>query len=192
VFDKSKLHVGDTAPLFKRKDINGNEVDLSKFKKSYVLVAFLRYAGCPWCNLAIHRLTMEESLLHDNRCDVITFIQSTEENIETGIIERHQVLPKFPIVADQKMEVYKKYHVEPSLLMGLKHQITNIPAWVQAVYKEGFKQQSIDGELFLAPATFLISTADRKIIRADYDSDLYDHESFTKIYDTIAEHELHG
>ena len=90
------------------------------------------------------------------------------------------------------MEIYKEFHVESEVLTGLAHHIRNIPAWVQSVRKDGLRKQKIDRNYFLAPALFLLAPHNQKIIRADYATDLYDHESFTKIYDSIAEYEIHG
>lgn len=186
------LKPGDLAPNFKRSDINGKSVSLRDYASSYVFISFLRYAGCPWCNLAIHRLAVEQELLHGNKCEVVAFIQSSESDIESGIINRHQVTPQFPIIADPSMVIYQKYFVRTSVSAGLHYEITNIPSWVQSVYKEGYKQRSINGRFFLAPAAMLISPGDQKIIRADYNADFYDHQSFTNIYDSIAHYNIHG
>ena len=187
-----RLKPGDTTPQFVLADIHGQKVSLTKYANTYLLIVFLRFADCPWCNLAIHRLAVEQQLLRDSKCEIVAFIQSSEKDIETSIIDRHNVTPMFPIIADPMMKTYKKFGVEASVIPGLKHHITNIPAWVQSVYKEGYKQTSVDGSFFLAPGAFLISPGKQKIVHADYSSDLYQHESFTKIYDAIAEHELHG
>lgn len=186
------IKIGEAAPDFSVQAVDGSTVTLSDYAGDYVLVAFLRYSGCPWCNLAIHRLAVEQPLLKDSRCQIVTFIQSAPEDIETNILQRHQVVPKFPIVADPDMTVYKQYGVKPSVSRSLRHMIRNVPSWLQSVYKEGYNQTSVDGSLFLAPATFLISPGDQQVISVDYDSDLYDHDSFTKLYNAIAEHTIHG
>lgn len=186
------LSVADIAPQFSVTDTAGQTIQLSDYKKGYTLVTFLRYAGCPWCNLAVHRLAMEQPLLRDSGCSVIAFIQSSDQNIKSNIFERHEVKPLFPIVSDNDMEIYRRYDVTPKKLRAIAHQIKHIPDWVHSVSKEGFVQESIDGNLFLAPAVFLISPRDQKIIRADYNADLYKHESFTDIYDAITHHKLYG
>ncbi|OGL22252.1 hypothetical protein A2707_02890 [Candidatus Saccharibacteria bacterium RIFCSPHIGHO2_01_FULL_45_15] len=188
----SHLTVGQKAPQFTRLDTSGRSIALSDYSKSFVLVAFLRYSGCPWCNLAVHRLAMEYPLLKESKCEVITFIQSSKESIQENIFDRHNVTPLFPIIADASMEMYAVYDVTGSAIRGLRHHIKNIPSWVKAVSKEGFAQTSIDGHFFLAPATFLLSPGEQQIIRIDYDADLYKHESFTNIYDAISSYNLYG
>lgn len=186
------LSPGQNAPLFRRKDTSNHTVSLADYSKTFTLVAFLRYSGCPWCNLAVHRLAMEYPLLKDSRCEVVAFIQSSKDAIQENIFNRHDVTPLFPIIADSTMETYKEYGVGTSTIRGLKHQIKHIPAWVRSVSKEGFTQTSIDGNFFLAPALFLLSPGEQKIIRADYNADLYKHESFTAIYESIADYSLYG
>ncbi|MDQ2973232.1 MAG: redoxin domain-containing protein [bacterium] len=189
---KTTLSVGDDAPNFKVTDVEGKKISLEDYSSKYLLIAFLRYAGCPWCNLAVHRLTMEQNILRDSKCELIVFIQSSTDNIEENIIKRHKVTPKFPIIADQEMKIYKKYFVKLSVAKTLKYAIRNVPIWVQAVYKEGYNQSNIDGSMFIVPATFLISRGTQKIVSIDYNADLYDHQSLTKIYDSIAHHQIYG
>ncbi len=189
---KTSLRVGDRAPDFSVTDVDGRKISPEDYKSKYLLVAFLRYSGCPWCNLAVHRLALEQPLLRDSKCEVLVFIQSNSENIEKNILKRHKVTPKFPIIADPEMKLYKKYFVNPSVSTTLKHAIQNVPAWVTAVYKEGYSQTKIDGNAFVAPATFLIARDTQKIVRIDYNADLYDHQSFTDIYDSISHHQIYG
>lgn len=188
----AKLKTGDSAPELEVADILGNSVAFENFTSSYVLIAFLRYSECPWCNLALHRLAMEKQLLSDSNCEIIAFIQSSPDDIQKSILEKHALKPDFTIIADPDMKVYKRFGVDLSILLGLRHHIRHIPAWVESVRKERFTQKSINGEFFLAPAAVLVSLADKKIVSADYNADFYEHESFSRIYDAIAEHQLHG
>ncbi len=189
---KTSLSVGDNAPNFNVTTVEGKKINLEDYSSKYLLVAFLRYAGCPWCNLAVHRLTMEQKILRDSDCEILVFIQSNSNNIEQNIIKRHKVTPQFPIIADQEMKIYKKYFIKPSAAKTLKYAIKNVPIWVQAVFKEGYKQTTVDGSMFIVPAAFLISRGTQKIVSINYDADLYEHQSMTKIYDSIAYHQIHG
>lgn len=183
-----KLKVGDSAPLFWERGVKGEIVNLDKHTHEYTLIAFLRYSGCPWCNLAVHRLTLERQMLQDNGCRVIAILPSKRESIQKNIYERHATQPDFPIVSDNERELFKKYAVAPSVVRTAR-QIKHVPHWVHAVNDEGFKQTSVDGNFFVAPAMFLIDQ-DLKIIKADYNANLYEHETFTKIYETIAVNQL--
>ncbi|MDB5176694.1 MAG: hypothetical protein JWN75_362 [Candidatus Saccharibacteria bacterium] len=186
-----QLHLGNSAPDFSVKDVFGKTIKLSKQKKSYTLVAFLRYAECPWCNLAIHRLTIEHPLLSDSNCSIITFIQSPPDKIMTSIFEKHATPPPFPVVADPDLKIYELYDVKSSLKRGLVHHIVQAPQWVKSVAKYGLQNQHIDKNYFLAPAVFLISNNTKEIIYLSYTADLYEHDTFTKLYDTIAYHSIY-
>jgi peroxiredoxin Q/BCP len=175
---------GDKAPDFKVVSVHGDPVRLHGSKSNYTLVVFLRYAGCPWCNLAVHRLTLESKLLKQSNCDTIAFIQSTPENIEKNIYKRHNHKPTFPIIADQAMETYKLYGVQVGGAAGIK-QYTKLPSWVHAVGKLGFRQGKVDGNLFLVPAYFLISGKTKQIVDVSYAADFYDHGTFTSIYESL-------
>jgi peroxiredoxin len=168
-------------------DATGKPFKLKDVKQRYALLSFLRYAGCPFCNLSIHRLAMEHDLLRQSNCEVVSFVQSNTENIQKNIYERHEKKPRFPIIPDKDMKFYKLFDIKPSY-KATKRMIVDIPHWVHAVRDHGFKQKSIDGSLFIAPALFLVHIPTMKIIHADYASDLFEHDTFTPIYDKILTH----
>jgi peroxiredoxin Q/BCP len=179
-----KLAEGMRAPQFEAVDVFGKKVKLSDNKDRYTLVVFLRYAGCPWCNLALHRLAMEQQLLKDSRCDIVAFIQSSEENIQTNIYDRHKHRPEFPIIPDQAEEFYKLYDVRTSV-KALVKSIRKIPYWIHAVKDLGFKQGKVDGNLLMVPAMFLVGEGQQNILYASYSSDFYQDETFTEIYQKL-------
>lgn len=179
------LKVGDVAPPFSVHDVFGNTVDLSSYDEKFVLLVFLRYSGCPWCNLALHRLSLEHSMLSKNGCEIIAFIQSDKEHIIQNIYERHKVKPPFPVVADPAKEYYRLYGVKTSTIGVVARSIGKVPYWVQAVYKHGFKQTSVDGDLFLVPALFLVNGSTCEIVKIEYGSSFYDHDTFTEIYEPL-------
>ncbi len=180
----TKRSVGEIAPDITARDAKGNNVSFDSIGKEYVLVAFLRYAGCPFCNLSIHRFAMEHQLLLDSGCEVLTFIQSDIEAIEKNIYDRHKVTPKFAIIPDHDKKFYKLFDVTPSYKNTYK-MIKDIPHWIHAVKDHGFKQGKVDGNFLIAPALFLVHTKTRKILHADYAADLFEHETFSPIYDKI-------
>src|SRR6267142_2221171 len=108
--------VNQKAPLFKAVDVFGSKVNMVDYDDDYILLVFLRYSGCPWCNLAIHRLSLEYDQLKEYKCQVIAFVQSNKTNIMENIYERHEPQPQFPIIADQAMKYYKQFDVKLSLL----------------------------------------------------------------------------
>lgn len=175
------LQPGKSAPRFSTTDVFGKTVTLEDYKKKYVLLVFMRYAGCPWCNLAIHRLSLEYKLLLKNGCEVVAFIQSEPSNIKENIYDRHEVRPPFAIIADQERRIYDKYQVKDSKL-AIGRSLKKLPYWVQAVRKHGFKQATVDGSVFMVPAMFLVAPDTQEIILAKYSQDFYEHETFTSVY----------
>lgn len=163
----------------------GDAVSLSKYEGKFVLLVFLRYAGCPWCNLTIHRLSLESKLLAKQGCDIIAFVQSSKDNIMSNVYDKHVVKPPFPIIADPNMDIYKRYGVQVSAMKSFQavaRSIAKIPHWVHAVKEHGFKQQKLDGNLFVVPAMFLVKSSPQTIVFAAYGSNFYDHETFATVY----------
>ena len=179
-----KLIIGHHAPAFTADDVDGVPTSLTSQPTPYVLLAFLRYAGCPWCNLAIHRLALESKMLSQNNCSVIVFVQSTDDKVRENIHERHAIRPDFPIIADPSKKIYRQYGVNSSF-HAVVRAINDIPAWVHAVKEHGFVQGKLDGDLFLAQALFLVSCKTNKIVQALYGKSLYEHETFTPIYQSL-------
>lgn len=185
------LTVGSIAPQFSLADVEGRIVSIDDNANKFLLVAFLRYSGCPWCNLAIHRLVFEQPILADSNCKIVTFVQSSKENIVKNIYERHQKPPQFPVIPDQKMNIYKKYGVIPSLTKSVS-LIREVPHWVHAVRDKGFGNKNVDGSLFLAPALFLLAPHSREIVLTEYPANLFEHSTFSRVYDAIFAHPIRG
>lgn len=178
-----RLNVGDKVPDFWTRDINGNEVDSRQIDGNTLLV-FLRYAGCPFCNLAIHRLAHEYKLLKKNDCNVVAFVQSTESNIEEIIIKQQAAAPPFPIVSDQPQDIYKLFGVRANAAKAAKYTAKNASHWLDATIRHGFKQGKLDGAAFMVPAYFLVDK--HGIIQlVNYDASFYEDEVFTPIYERL-------
>jgi peroxiredoxin Q/BCP len=185
----ARLVAGQTAPNFSARDVTGQKISLKSITARHILLVFLRYSGCPWCNLAIHRLSLEYPTFQEHDCEVIAFVQSDPSHIISNIYDRHTVPPAFPIIADHARTFYNLYGVGTSLKAAAR-SIDKIPAWVHAIKKHGFKQTQIDGNLFLVPASFLIDGRTRKIVQVNYGANFYDTEPFIEIYQSIFFKEL--
>jgi len=179
-----RLTAGKLAPHFSATDIDGNAVSLRDHTTGYVLLAFLRCTGCPWCNLAVHRLAVESKMLGENNCKVIVFVQSKHDKVHADTHEHTALKPQFPVIADPRKQYYRQYGVNRSF-HAVVRAINDLPAWMHAVKDFNFNQGKIDGELFLAQALFLVSCKTQKIVRALYGKSLYDHGTFTPIYQSL-------
>jgi len=181
-----KLHAGDAAPNFSVTDINGQPFVLSERRDRPVLVAFLRYSGCPWCNLTLHRLILEFPLLQKENCDVVAFVRSSESDIQKHIFDRSGLKPPFPVIADPDKTIYKEYGIYRSITPALK-AVRDIPAWAKTLNEHNFvKGGSVNGDYFTVPAAFLITPGpEPTIIRSLYDVSLYTHEAFRPVYEQL-------
>lgn len=171
-------------PKLTATDVFGKHVSLADNADDYTLLVFLRYSGCPWCNLAINRLTSEYPMLKKQKCDVVTIVQSDKKAIMDNIYGRHNPQPQFPIIADREMKFYKQFDVNGSIV-GTLGEITKIPYWIESVRNLGFEQKKIDGNLFLVPAWFLINNKTGKIVKSERGVSFYNHETFTPIYEAL-------
>lgn len=185
----SRITVGQEAPDFQAIDVHGKKIKLSLVDNHYILLVFFRYSGCPWCNLAIHRLTLEYPTLKENNCEVIAFVQSAKRDIESNIYDRHVIRPDFSIIADHERRFYDMYGVNNSVLAAAR-TITKLPIWIHSIRRQGYKQQSVDGNLFLVPASFLIDGRSHKVIKVIYGSSYYENEAFLDIYKSVFFKEL--
>lgn len=167
-----RLAVGQTAPNFECQDMTGNTIRLSDYADQKLLLCFFRYAGCPWCNLAIHRLTLDLPRLEELGLKVIAFIQSEPENVQRYILDRHQPKPLFPIIADPDRKIYDLYGVNDSV-SAAGRSFARIPAWLEATIAKGFHQGKIDGNASLVPAHFLVGPYDLSIHKASYGNDYF-------------------
>lgn len=181
---KRKLLAGQIAPDFTTVDVLKNKIAVREIDARYVLLVFFRYAGCPWCNLAIHRLSLEYSTLKEHGCEVVAFIQSDARAITANIYDRHAHRPSFSIIADPKREYYDLYGVGLSLTAAV-NSIKDVPVWLHSVRVHGYKQPKVDGNLFLVPASFLLDTRTNKIIQTSYGTSFYETEAFMDIYQSV-------
>lgn len=181
-----KLKNGDKAPHFSVVDINGEKVEINSDNSKKVFLSFFRYSGCPWCNLAIYRLTQMAPDLEAQGIKVVCFVQSTQEDIKKNVIDRHDPKPPFTIVPDPNKEIYSLFGVEESALKYFT-SLRQLPEWIYSSYTLHFKQPEVDGSVTLVPAQFLID-ADGTIIKVHYGTDYADDMTFSEIKDAIASH----
>jgi peroxiredoxin Q/BCP len=185
----NKLSVGDKAPQFKATNVFGKEINLKDVQSRYLLLVFFRYAGCPWCDLAIHRLSMEYATLKENGCEVIAFVQSDKATIDANFYNRKIANPEFSIVADHERKFYSLYGVNDSIVAAVR-SIKAIPLWLSSLKGFGLRHRGIDGSVFLVPASFLIDTRSGRIKQVAYGSSYYEPEAFMDIYGSVFYKEL--
>jgi peroxiredoxin len=65
-----RLNIGDTAPLINLPELKGNQFQSVNPNNRVTLIAFHRFAGCPFCNLRLHQL-IQRHVAWKDRLDVI-------------------------------------------------------------------------------------------------------------------------
>lgn len=164
------------APDLDLVGIRGNRVRLSDYRGRRVMLSFFRDASCPFCNLRAYELSRDYSILKAEGLEIIAFFQSSAEHILRYMARYPR---PFIIVDDEKMEVYKRYGIEHSLLGMMRGLVLRLPRMLQAMQK-GFLPH-LRGNQTLLPADFLIDE-DGVIRVAYYGRDIGDHIPMDKIH----------
>jgi len=170
-----KLRNGQAAIDFEVEDVNGNQLVLSDFSDSPILLSFYRYASCPLCNIRVNELIKRYPNYKDAGLVVIAFFQSPHESIRKYVTSK-QTLP-FPIIADPSHTIYRKYGVTSSW-WGYIKGLFRLHRFIKA-FRNGFWVGKMENKFALIPADFLIR--DSKIIKAYYGTNIGDHIPFEEI-----------
>lgn len=172
-----KLKTGDTLPLFNMKDIFEEEINLEHYAGSKVLLSFYRFASCPFCNLRVHQLMGKVPDYEKQGLKIISFWQSTQENLLEHVKDRHIL---FPMISDYERHVYKKYGIESDWRGSVKLITSNPKLALEAMKFNGATVPKVDGHMNLIPADFLINP-DLTLYQAYYGSHIGDHIPFADI-----------
>jgi peroxiredoxin len=164
------LEAGQPAPDFQTQDYQGQPIHLTDFRGQRLMLAFFRFAACPYCNLRVMELTAKASSYKD-QMQIVAVFQSPAETLA-----RHRNMEAFPgrIVADPEMRLFKLYQGEFSAAKFITGHLLHAAGWVRGVQRGAFDAGTTLGELRLVPADFLID--EQGIIqRAHYGRDVTDH-----------------
>lgn len=177
------LKVGDKAPDFEVRSIQGEMVRLSDCLGSKVLLCFYRYAQCSYCNYYLKEVILHQKEYRRFGMKTIVFFQSPSAAVLDFPAKKN---PDFPLIADPEREVYERYHVHSSVL---KAALTYLhPGIVYKTHQDEPKNKVIDGDPVLIPAEFLIDE-EGKIASTHYASHLGDHISVTEIMGFLTKRE---
>ncbi len=170
-----RMIIGQPAPPFGVTDVHGHPVRLADFAGKHLLLAFVRYAGCPFCGLRMYYLAARYEQLHSQGLSIVVV---TESNL--AIIRTQKMLweAPFAVVADPQHHLFQAYGVHGSLWGLLSGEVRRFRERVTA------RRQGLDGplngNLLRMPAEFLIDPAGTVQV-AHYGKDLGDFLPFTKM-----------
>ena len=116
---RTSLKEGDRAPLFTGKDENGAKIQLKTYRGKKVILFFYPRDSTPTCTVEACNLRDNYALLKEKGFEIIG-ISPDDEAKHQKFIEKND-LP-FPLVADTKLKIIKKYDVwGPKKFMGKEY-----------------------------------------------------------------------
>ncbi len=164
------LETGHAAPDFQAQDYLGQPIALSDFRGQKLMLAFFRFAACPYCNLRVMELTAKASSYKDH-LQIVAIFQSP-----AATLQKHRNMLAFPgrMIADPEMRLFALYQGELSTTKFVTGHLRHAAGWVRGVQRGAFDVGMTLGELRLVPADFLID--EQGILqRAFYGRDVTDH-----------------
>ena len=174
------LQAQQPAPYFSITDVFGTSISLSQFKGKKVYLVFMRFAGCPVCNLRVHNLLKQAATFKQKKIEVVLIYESSVENM---LIYLNDETYPFTFVADPKNILYDAYGIEKSFGKLLLSLFKGMLAKVKKGEKLFKKKPELDGKVTRMEAEFLIDK-NGKLIIAYYASFLGDNVAIEKILNT--------
>jgi peroxiredoxin len=149
-----KLKNGDKAPDFRFETPweRGLKFSDTAQGKPAVLV-FLRYLGCPVCQIDMANLKNEISLIENKGAQLFVILQSAPETVSAVTSKADW---PFTIITDPKGELFKLFHVEPGGIIKYLHPAGLIAA-ISATLK-GFRHGKFEGHETQLPAVFIVDS----------------------------------
>ncbi|MGB0956315.1 MAG: peroxiredoxin-like family protein [Panacagrimonas sp.] len=144
------LTIDDVAPEFNLQDADGHSFSLSDLVGKPVALLFMRYVGCPVCQMDTIEYKQQYQALKDAGLEVVMVFQSSLDNLQRYSVK--EVLP-FTTLSDPKGEVYKAYGAGWGI--GGFLSVKNLSPMVRSL-KSGHRHGKFEGNEFQYPAAFII------------------------------------
>jgi peroxiredoxin Q/BCP len=161
---------GDRVSNIQLTAVNGSRFDLDSIRGKRCLIAFFRFAGCPFCNLRVHDL-VEQYHAFGSNFTIVAIFDSTLKDLRRHAMKHNA---PFPILADDTKGYYQEYGIERSFWRTLKGAVVRFPTVLYAIFVKGYVPTSFGGNLMTMPADFLVNE-DGVIEVAHYGRDEGDH-----------------
>ncbi len=114
---QTRLQARQPARPFAVTDAAGRPVSLATLRGHKVLLAFMRNAGCPVCNLRMHQLLAQADYFQAHNLVVVAVYESTPEHLRAYLAD--QPVP-FTMVPNPDQSLYQTYGLEISGAKALK------------------------------------------------------------------------
>jgi peroxiredoxin Q/BCP len=163
------LKVGDTAPNFQFDTPWKSSQDFYEtMQHQNTIFVFLRYHGCPVCQMEMANLKRDIKLFNQREARVFVFLQSSITTLAPLLKEEDW---PFEIVCDPKGTIFQRYAVEPGGIIKYLHPAGMIAA-VKAMGR-GFFHKKFEGRETQLPAAFIVE-ANKTIKYAYYGRNISD------------------
>ena len=159
----AKLRVGDKAPdfIFETPWERERRFYEAAGDKPAVLV-FLRYLGCPICQIDMANLKREIGLIEQKGARLFVILQSSPDVVASAT--KKEDWP-FTIICDPKGDLFRLYHVEPGGIIKYLHP-AGLVAAIRATL-QGYRHGKFEGHETQVPAVF-IAAPDKVVKYAHY------------------------
>lgn len=148
---RKEIHVGDTAPIIQGIDVLGNSISVPAMDKWFYL-SFHRFAACPFCNLRTNELIQNYEHFQKKKVVILSLWPSSKENLLQ--FAGNEIIP-FPLISDQKKQIYEEYGVSESSFAGAI-QLFLHPKLIFNALKDKRNDIAFDADPKLKPASFLV------------------------------------
>jgi len=159
---KMKIPSGSTAPDFTFKTAWDDSMSLYELlKKRGVILFFLRYKGCPLCQMKIAELKNEWKKATDKGYTGLVILQSSAEAIQADCAKDD--FP-FTVVCDPQGKIFELYGVTEATVFGYIALPVILRALKAAI--KGYRHGKKEGREMQLPAVFLVDK--NKTVRYSY------------------------
>jgi thioredoxin-dependent peroxiredoxin len=165
----SKLMIAKKAPDFKFKTPWDNEINFyDAVGNSPAVLIFLRYYGCPVCQMEMAKIKQETDLVRRKGGYVFVVLQSAPETLAS--LTNKEDWP-FTIISDPQGKIFQLYGVKAGGIIRYLHPAGLIAA-IKAISR-GFRHGKFEGKETQLPAAFTI-TGDKLIKYGHYGENIGD------------------
>ena len=146
--------IGDPAPDAFLLDKSGSMTRLSfSWRDHAAVLVFLRYFGCPFCQMHVVKLREDQQLFREAEAEVVLVGQGSPEE-GAGFCQRKH-LP-FPCLLDGDKSAYRAYGLRRRNLAVVVSPRIAVP-FVRANLNSETRQRGLEGgDFFQMPGTFVV------------------------------------
>ncbi|NOR49513.1 MAG: redoxin domain-containing protein [Desulfuromonadales bacterium] len=151
---RKQIKVGDKAPNFQfETPWRSSQGFYETAQDQDAVLVFLRYHGCPVCQMEMASFKREIALFKQKNAKVFVFLQSSTDTLEPLLKEGDW---PFDIVCDPQGEIFELYAVGTGNLFQYLHPAALVAACKATV--RGFMHKKFEGKETQLPAAFVIKS----------------------------------